>query len=104
MKNKDLIIQLIKQDLKHQKLVSGLAQVGLEDRNFYDLEIISIVQDLMQITNDDLTDTFTDVYYSFMKEVSNVEVAELEEKTLAIASRCYEMLRSVVKIAERVGA
>ena len=102
MKNKDLIIQLIKQDLKHQKLLSGLEQVGLEDNNYYDLEIISIVQELMQIKSDDLSDTFTDVYYSFMREVINVEVTELDDKVPAIASQCYEMLRSLVKIGERV--
>ena len=102
MKNKDLIIQLIKQDLKHQKLLSGLEQVGLEDNNYYDLEIISIVQELMQIKSDDLSDTFTDVYYSFMREVINVEVTELDDQVPAIASQCYDMLRSLVKIGERV--
>lgn len=102
MKNKDLIIQLIKQDLKHQKLISGLAQVGLEDNSFYELEILTIVQKLMDIKSDELSDTFTDVYYSFMREGCIVEIAEFEEKLPVIATQCYEMLKSLGKIGERV--
>ncbi|MEL6560270.1 MAG: hypothetical protein AAFQ94_18925 [Bacteroidota bacterium] len=102
MKNKKLIIQLIKQDLKHRKLVSGLAQLGLEDHNTYDLEILEIIEELMQVKDGELSDTFTAVYYSFMQEVIKVDVQELDAHISAIANQCYDMLDALMKIRERV--
>ncbi|MEL7222390.1 MAG: hypothetical protein AAGJ93_13795 [Bacteroidota bacterium] len=87
-------------DLKHQKLISGLAQVGLEDSNLYDLDILTIIQQMMPINSEELSDTFTDVYYSFIREISNVETAQMDEQIPDIAYRCYEMLISLEKVGE----
>lgn len=35
MQNENLIIQLIQQDLKHNKLIRGLLQLGLDDGSGY---------------------------------------------------------------------
>ena len=103
MNNKDLIIQLIQQDLKHNKLTRGLFQLGFEDGSFYDLEILTIVHHLMGIKSDELEDTFTDIYCSFMYEVKDIDSSELDDKIPLIANQCYGMLKSLVDIDNRVG-
>ena len=102
MKNDNLIIQLIQQDLKHNKLVKGLFQLGLDDESFYYLEIFTIVQQLMNIQSDELADTFSDVYCCFMHEVFDIDLLELDDKIPSIANQCYQMLKSLVEIETRV--
>ena len=103
MEQKDLIIQLIQQDLKHNKLIRGLLQLGLDDGSFYDLEIFTIVHHLMGIQSDELEDTFTDIYCSFMYEVNDIDSSELDDKIPLIANQCYGMLKSLIDIDSRVG-
>ena len=103
MENQGLIVQLIQQDLKHNKLIRGLLQLGLDDGSFYDLEIFTIVHHLMGIKSDELEDTFTDIYCSFMYEVNDIDSSELDDKIPLIANQCYEMLKSLVEIESRVG-
>ena len=103
MEQKELIIQLIQQDLKHNKLIRGLLQLGLVDGSFYDLEIFTMVHHLMGIQNDELEDTFTDIYCSFMYDVCDIDSSELDDKIPLIANQCYGMLKSLVDIENKVG-
>lgn len=98
MNKENLIIQLIEQDLKHNKLIKGLLELGLADGSFYDLDIFMMVHELMGIKNDELEDTFTDVYCRFMSEVNDIHILELDNKIPLMAHKCYGMLKSLVDI------
>ena len=49
MSNKELIISLIQQDLKHSQLVLGLDELGMEASDKHCLDILDIVYNLMQV-------------------------------------------------------
>ncbi|MEO9802244.1 MAG: hypothetical protein ABJF04_03300 [Reichenbachiella sp.] len=102
MEQKDLIIQLIQQDLKHNKLTKSLMQIGLDDGGLYGLEILTIVCELMGIKDDNLSDTWADVYYSFLNEVYAIDPSELDDKLPFIANQCYGLLKSLVEIENRI--
>lgn len=49
MKNKDLIVSHIQQDLKHHQLVLGLDNIGLQAGEKHHLELLNVVYDLMEV-------------------------------------------------------
>lgn len=49
MKNIDLIIQLIQQDLKHQQLIEKLENLILIGKEKHHLELLNVVQNLMKV-------------------------------------------------------
>ena len=49
MSDKELIINLIQQDLKHSQLVLGLDELGMEASDKHCLEILDIVANLMKV-------------------------------------------------------
>ena len=49
MKNRDLIITLIQQDLKHHQLITNLENLITIEKGKHDLEILNVVHDLMEV-------------------------------------------------------
>ena len=49
MSNKELIVSLIQQDLKHSQLVLGLDELGMEASDKHCLDILDIVYNLMKV-------------------------------------------------------
>jgi len=46
MKNKDLIIQLIQEDMRHNQLVLNLDRIGLHSGGNYDLSLFEVIANL----------------------------------------------------------
>lgn len=55
------------------------------------------------IKSDELEDTFTDIYCSFMYEVNDIDSSELDDKIPLITNQCYGILKSLIDIDNRVG-
>lgn len=65
---KELIIKLIAQDMKHNQLINGLEEIGLSDNENYTLDIVLVVLSLMEKHP---TDDNLDIYHSTMLGISH---------------------------------
>ncbi|MEL7146991.1 MAG: hypothetical protein AAFO69_11520 [Bacteroidota bacterium] len=104
MKKKELIVQLIRQDLKHHKLISGLTKLGFEDDGAYQLDNHAIITKLMGLPKERVSDTWNEIYLSFMQDTQTIETQQMDIEIDRIADRCYKMLKSLVKIDQRIGS
>ncbi len=104
MEQEQLIIQLIQQDLKHNKLTQSLLEIGLVDGGLYELEILTIVSQLMGVQNDALMDSFTAIYCSFLCDMGKINFSKLNNEIPAVANQCYGMLKSLIEIENRVNS
>jgi len=102
MTDKDLIIQLIQQDLKHHQLTEGLRRLGLDDGGLHSLNLLPIIAQLMGIPKRKVHDRWAAIYNSFMRETPQSKISELGEALQPVAEKCYEMLVSHVEIERRV--
>jgi len=101
MNNKDLILQLIQQDLKHHQLTEGLRYLGLDDGGLHSLNILPIVAQLMGIPKRKVNDRWSEVYHSFMAEAHKTPCSTLGKELEPIAAKCYEMLLACQEIENR---
>jgi len=67
--NREIIIKLIEQDIKHNQLLNGLNEIGLTDNERYTLDIVWIVADMMGIDKTKLSERWLDLYHSTMLNI-----------------------------------
>lgn len=96
MSNKELIISLIQQDLKHCQLIVGLDQLGLEASDKHGLELLDIVADLMHVPEGNAEFDWGRIYITYMAECSGVEIVSTSASLRPFAERCYEDLCGVL--------
>jgi hypothetical protein len=104
MNNKDLILQLIQQDIKHNQLTEGLRQLGLDDNGLHCLDILTIVARLMDIPKGKVQDRWAEIYGSFLDETHKHPVSDLGEELKPVAEKCYEMLLACTEIENRINS
>ncbi|UTW67959.1 hypothetical protein KFE94_07540 [bacterium SCSIO 12643] len=102
MKNKDLILQLIQQDLKHNQLTEGLRQIGLDDYGRYCLDIQPMVAQLMGMEKEQVSDRWTEIYGSFMDNAHQTKTSDRGEELIPVAQKCYDMLLACIEIENRI--
>ena len=96
MESKELIINLIQQDLKHSQLTLGLDDLGLEASDKHSLEMFDIVADLMQVPEGHLESKWANVYLSFMSECREVEIQHMTTPMKPYAVSCYDELCEIL--------
>ena len=94
MKNKDLIIDLIQQDLKHNQLIASLQKIGLEAREQHCLGILEIVAKLMKVPEGKVDDLWGAAYASFMGQVGCYDMDGNSLRLLAEV--CYRQLKTIL--------
>jgi hypothetical protein len=99
MSNKDLIINLIQQDLKHCQLILGLDDLGLEASDKHSLEMFDIIADLMQVPEGHIESDWARVYLAYMSESREVEIEHMTTPMRPYAISCYDDLCEVLKNA-----
>lgn len=104
MDNKDLILQLIHQDLKHNQLTGGLRQLGFDEFGLHSLNLMSIVARLMGMPEEESQDLWDNVYVSFLDEAHQYKVTDLGEELKPLAEKCYEMLVACTEIEIRINS
>jgi hypothetical protein len=67
--NRDIVIKLIEQDIKHNQLLNGLNEIGLTDNERYTLDIVWIVADMMGIEKTKLSERWLYLYHSTMLNI-----------------------------------
>jgi hypothetical protein len=96
MQNKDLIICLIQQDLKHNQLIRGLRHMGLDDQGLHSLDLLSIVARLMDLPENTAAEQWQDIYGGFMSEAHKIPCSDLGEELWPVAEACYLALCNYV--------
>jgi len=96
MSNKQLIIALIQQDLKHSQFILGLDDLGLEASDKHSLEMFDIVANLMQVPEGQVEANWARVYLTYMSECREVEIQHTTEPMLPYAVSCYDDLSDVL--------
>lgn len=95
MDNKNLIIQLIQQDLKHNQLLSGLEAIGLESYHIHSLQIIDVVSKLMQVSAS-IIDDWDETYLELMQQASLYQITARGETLKPLAEVCYQQLKAMM--------
>lgn len=68
---KDKIIQLITEDIKHNQLLNGLDKIGLRDDDRYTLSIDLLVADMMGHPETKVPDKWLEAYHQTMLAVQH---------------------------------
>jgi len=89
--NRELIISLILQDLRHYQLTAALAKVGL-DADLHDLEIMEAVAELMGIARDGISDQWGELYFSYVHRAPDYDVSIRGRSLEFLAEECYDVL------------
>ena len=92
MSDKELIISLLQQDLKHSQLISGLDQLGLNASNHHCLELLDIIADLMNVPKGNTEINWGKKYVSLMAESTKFDAKESAKNFRSYAEFCYEEL------------
>jgi hypothetical protein len=93
MEHRNLIIQLLVQDMKHEQLINGLSTLGFES-DFHSLELFFIIAELMGINKEQVSHNWTDTYMGFMQQVNNYPITKNGENLLPLAEACYHFLQT----------
>lgn len=94
MKNKELLIDLIQQDLKHNQLVIGLDKIGLEGSEMHNLRILEMVSKLMKVPKA-LQEDWTNAYMLCMEEAVNYQITNRGESLKNLAEVTYNKLKLI---------
>lgn len=96
MINKELIIALIQQDLKHSQLILGLDDLGLSASDKHSLEIFDILANLMQVPEGHVESEWARVYLTYMSESREVEIDHTTTPMMPYAISCYDDLAEIL--------
>lgn len=87
----ELIIELIRQDLKHNQLIVGLDRLNLDAGYCHYLGIMDLIHRLMEVSEKS-TDEFTSIYMNYMQRGMEFPVSRSGEELLGLARECFESL------------
>jgi len=91
MEKKKLIISLIKDDLTNDKLVNGLAEMGLNPGDYF-LHLSETVFKLMGFEGSMLTDEIFNHYLLLGQKVKHIDIARDNGQLDRLANEIYEEL------------
>ncbi len=89
--NKNLIIRLIQQDLKHNQLLQGLENLGFTDCGNHSLGIMPIVFELMKLPEKE-RDIASIVYIEHLEQANNYPASGNGKELLKLAKECWRNL------------
>ena len=96
MSNKELIISLIQEDLKHCQLIVGLDELGLQASDKHCLGILDIVANLMQVPKGNLQFDWGRTYITYMADCTGMDVEYTSASMRPYAEFCYDELIEIV--------
>ena len=89
MQGRELIIQIILQDIKHNQLMNGLNDLGLYDSEKYTLDLVNIVSALILPAGKEPSDEWLDIYHQTILEV-NYQMTPKE--AISVANKLLDKL------------
>jgi hypothetical protein len=100
MYNQDLIIYLIRQDLRQMQLLRQLEKGGMDIELHYS-DIMTVVGQMMGLPEKSICDQFSGLYNSFMEEAVKYEITGTGSHLSLLAGKCYHTLKTCIEIEER---
>lgn len=97
MKNKDLIITLIQQDLKHQQLIDRMENLIAIEKGKHHLELLNLVYDLMKVPESAELD-WGKTYCNYMGIASWFPLEPTTEGLRNQAELCFIHLEAIVDV------
>ncbi len=97
MQNKELVISLIQQDLKHHQLVTGLDNIGLEAFDKHLLELFDVIYNLMEVP-ESAESEWGKTYTRYMNFAVNYEVESTSKSLEPLAGGCFQHLQAIIDI------
>ena len=101
MKNhKNIIIQLLFQNMKHEQVMAGLGRLGFNEEG-YRLEVADIVAQLMGISDMAISWNWGKLYDTFLGYARKLEIVAEHQNLLPLAEICYLALTDLQAREER---
>lgn len=95
--NKELVISLIKDDLRNMRLTYGLSELGLVAEK-YSLQLNRAILLLMGFDNAQCDDDIYDKYNSYSEKIIRVDIFDKPELLNELASDIYNLLLKEIKL------
>jgi hypothetical protein len=96
MKKRAVIIDLIKQDLIHSKLIYGLDEMQLNTR-MYKLELRRIIFEMMELEDHKSISQITHHYASLSTKMKRIQIEDWDEEVDKLAAGIYNYLMNMKK-------
>ncbi|AGA76712.1 hypothetical protein [Echinicola vietnamensis] len=90
----ELIIELIRQDLKHNQLIKGLDILDLDAGHRHHLGIMDLVKRLMEVPAI-LENDFLDTYMGYMDRCLEYPISSLGEELSKLAEECFNDVNKI---------
>ena len=87
MTKKELIIELIKKDLKHYQLVQGIERLGFQDERKNDLGIYETLLAFIPIKDPAFEEHFNVAYEKYLAEASKLPITYTTEALTPLAEK-----------------
>lgn len=81
---RDKIVALIAEDIKHNQLLNGLESIGLNDNDRYTLSLDLVIADMMGYPKGKVPDKWLDIYHKTMLAIP-CDLTPKEAQSRAIA-------------------
>ncbi|MBI1838676.1 MAG: hypothetical protein HYR91_15535 [Flavobacteriia bacterium] len=94
MINIELIISLIKDDLRNNKLINGLNKIGLKADDYY-LHLSDTIFNLMGFEDNSQTDALIEYYYEYSNKVEECDFSLNSTQLDEMAEEVFERLSSI---------
>lgn len=101
MGNKQLIVRLIQQDLKHCQFLNELNRVGLGGNDKHDLALLDIIYDLMNVPQSIEID-WGQVYAQYVHAAKKYPITEASDSLRPLAKKCYKHLKCIVDLEDEL--
>jgi hypothetical protein len=91
MLNKNLIIQLIQNDLKNTKLTLGLNKLGVDASNYY-LNLKELLFELICFEKNEQEEKLFEAYVVYAEKIQAMDIIKHPEKLMELADEIYTWL------------
>jgi hypothetical protein len=91
MRDKNLILTLIQNDLKNTKLTLGLNNLGLDASNYY-LNLKELLFELLCFEKNEREEQLFEAYVTYAGKVQSMDIIKHPEKLMDLATEIYDWL------------
>ncbi|WP_343637516.1 hypothetical protein [Fluviicola sp.] len=89
---RDRIIALIAEDIKHNQLLSGLNSIGLTENDRYTLSLDLVIAEMMGYKHGMIPDNWLDVYHdSMLTYPINLTAKEIRNRAVVLYNELLEV-------------
>ena len=94
MSEKELIIKLIQQDLRHCQLIYGMEKIGVDATDKHHLQLVDLVYALMKVPEIEME--WGNAYQKYMRQSLLVELSGTDASLKPLAVLCFRHLKMLV--------